>query len=166
MLKSKKINAKVKKLMESSSCVQLDDNFNSDILQVIDDHKVVEKDDFKRIFWQQQVYVCLLSVVHILRSCFMKVKANKAKKNGIRWHPLFIRLCLNIMLTSGKTYDIICESGFICLPSKRTLRDYTHWHRIRPGFDAAIMNHLREEAKVDTLADWQKYDSDTLIKLC
>jgi len=62
------------------------------------------------------------------------------------------------MLTSGKAYEIMRESGFICLPSKRTLRDYTHWHKIKPGFDATVINHLREEAGVDTLADWQKYE--------
>ena len=61
------------------------------------------------------------------------------------------------MLTSGKAYNIIRESGFIQLPSKRTLRDYTHWHKNKPGFDAVVVNHLRKEAQVDTLADWQKY---------
>lgn len=157
----KRLNAKVKKLMESSSCVELDDGLNSDILSVIEDHKALEKDDFKRIFWQQQVCICFHLCILIL-CCSIKVKANKAKKNGIRWHPLFIRLCLNIMLTSGKTYDILRESGFICLPSKRTLRDYTHWHKIRPGFDATIINHLREEAKIDTLADWQRYGDCTV----
>ena len=85
--------------------------------------------------------------------------ANKAKKMGIRWHPLFIRWCLNIMLISGKAYEVMRESGLICLPSRRTLRDYTHWHKIKHGFDAAVINHLREEAKVDSLADWQKYNS-------
>ena len=83
------------------------------------------------------------------------MKAIKAKKSGVKWHPLFIRFCLNIMLTSGKAYDIISESGFIQLPSKRTLRD---WHKIRPGFDDTIVNHLKKEAQVDTLADWQKHD--------
>ena len=84
--------------------------------------------------------------------------ANKGKKkNGVRWHPLFIRWCLNIMLTSGKAYEIMRESRLICLPSKRTLRDYTHWHKIKPGFDAIVINHLRKEAKVETLAEWQRY---------
>jgi len=61
------------------------------------------------------------------------------------------------MLTSGKAYEIMRESGFICLPSKRTLRDYMHWLKIKPGCDATVINHLREEAGVDTLAEWQKY---------
>ena len=63
----KRLTAKVKKLMESSSCVQLDNDFNSDILRVIDDHKSLENDDFKWIFWQQQVcidFMLCLSYVH------------------------------------------------------------------------------------------------------
>ena len=59
------------------------------------------------------------------------------------------------MLTSSKTYDIIRDSGFISLPSRRTLRDYTHWMKMRPGFNAEVINHLRKEANVDSLASWQ-----------
>ena len=51
----RRLRIKVKKLVESSACVQLDDSLNSDIQRVIDDHQVLEKDDFKRIFWEQQV---------------------------------------------------------------------------------------------------------------
>ena len=86
----------------------------------------------------------------------MQVAANKAKRTGVRWHPLFIRWFLNIMLTSGKSYDILRESGFICLPSRRTLRDYTHWSKLKPGFDSSVVNYLITEAKIDNLADWQK----------
>ena len=77
--------------------------------------------------------------------------------NGVRWHPLFIRWCLNIMLTSNKTYEIIRESGFISLPSKRTLQDYTHWVKLRPGFNADVFDNLRNEVNVDGLSEWQKY---------
>ena len=35
----------------------------------------------------------------------------------------------------------------------RVIIQYTHWHKIKPGFDAAVINHLRKEAKVDSLAD-------------
>lgn len=87
----------------------------------------------------------------------MKARSSKA----YRWHPLFIRWCLNIMLTSSKTYDIIRESGFITLPSKRTLRDYTHWFKSEVGFQDEVDGFLMEEAKVDKLKDWQRY-----IKLC
>lgn len=88
---------------------------------------------------------------------FIQVAASKKKKKqGMRWHPLFIRWCLNIMLTSSKAYDIMRESDLITLPSKRTLRDYTHWHKLEPGFDATVINYLRKEIKIDTLEDWRK----------
>ena len=48
------------------------------------------------------------------------------------------------------------ESDLITLPSKCTLRDYTHWHKLEPGFDATVINYLRKEIKIDTLEDWQK----------
>ena len=73
----------------------------------------------------------------------------KAKsKTAFRWHPLFIRWCLNIMLTSSKTYDIIRDSGFINLPSKRTLRDYTHWLTSKAGFQDEVDEDLRDEVNI------------------
>ena len=42
--------------MKSNVCVELDDQLNTDILKVVKDHKqLTEKDDFKQIFWEQQV---------------------------------------------------------------------------------------------------------------
>jgi len=64
------------------------------------------------------------------------------------------------MLTSSKTYQIIRESGFICLPSQRTLKDYTHWTKLQPGFNADLFNHMmKEAAKVDQMKDWERLDS-------
>lgn len=76
---------------------------------------------------------------------------NAKGKNGRRWHPLFIRWCLNIALTSSKTYDIMRESGFIILPSKKTLRDYTHFFKSQPGFQAEVDGFLMDEAKIKEL---------------
>lgn len=50
-----RLKSRLKDLMNSSSCVELDDKFNADILKVIEDHKMIEKDNFKQIFWEQQV---------------------------------------------------------------------------------------------------------------
>ena len=82
----------------------------------------------------------------------------ESKKTEVRWHPLFIRWCLNIMLMSSKTYQVIRESGFICLPSQRTLKDYTQWTKLQPGFNADMFNHLMEEAKVDQMESWERLD--------
>jgi len=83
------------------------------------------------------------------------VAASKAHKNGVRWHPLFVRWASNIMLTSSKMYEIIRESGFICLPSQRTLRDYRHWIKLKPGFNAEVFTYIKTD--VDKLADWERY---------
>jgi len=39
----KRLNAKVKKLMQSKACVEVDSSLSSDIQKVIDDHKTLEK---------------------------------------------------------------------------------------------------------------------------
>ena len=70
------------------------------------------------------------------------------------------------MLTSSKTYEIIRESGFIRLPSQRTLCDYTHWIKLKPGFNAEVFNYLKTEVKVDQLADWEKYVICVILCSC
>lgn len=85
------------------------------------------------------------------------------KKQGMRWHPLFIRWCLNLSRVSGKAYEIMKESG-IQLPSRRTLNDYTHWVTAQPGFSHEIDTFLKTEAKVDELDDWQRYGCIEIIK--
>ena len=51
------------------------------------------------------------------------------------------------MLASGKTL----------LPSKRTLRDHTHWLELKPGFNTNVVDYLRNEIKIDTLPEWKMY---------
>lgn len=53
----KRLRAKVASLLErnSESTISLDEKLSKDIQMVIDNHKEIEKDDFKRIFWEQQV---------------------------------------------------------------------------------------------------------------
>ena len=70
------------------------------------------------------------------------------------------------MLTSGKTYDIIRESGFVSLPSRRTLRDYTNWIKLKSGFNAEVLNFIAREFKVHTLVcDSNKIISDITVIL-
>ena len=61
------------------------------------------------------------------------------------------------MLTSSKPYEIMRDSGFVCLASQRTLRDYTHWVKLKPGFNAEVFNHFKVEAKVDQMAEWERF---------
>ena len=86
----------------------------------------------------------------------LQVTASKAKgKSGIRWHPLFIRWCLSIMLSGPKTYDIIRDTGFFSLPSRRTLRDYTNWTKTEIGYQVEAMSYLRK--KVEKFQSFETY---------
>ncbi len=70
-------------------------------------HKKFPEGTFRRIFWDQQL-------------------ENAPQKNAkqYRRHPLMIKWSLNIHLMSSSAYHALRSSGFITLPSERTLRDY------------------------------------------
>ena len=63
----------------------------------------------------------------------MKLK----RKEGMCWHPLFIRWCMNLSCVSPKAYEVMKESG-IQMPSRRTFNDYTHWVSAKPGFNHEV----------------------------
>lgn len=82
--------------------------------------------------------------------------AGKAKaKQGIRWHPLFIRWCLSILISGPKTYDVIRDSEFFVLPSRRTLRDYTNWTKTEIGYQTETLKMLMKEA--ESFESYQRY---------
>ena len=92
----------------------------------------------------------------MLCSC-VQVAAGKAKsRQGIRWHPLFIRWCLSILISGPKTYDVIRDSEFFILPSRRTLRDYTNWTKTKIGYQMETLKMLMAEA--EKLESYQRYD--------
>ena len=95
-------------------------------------------DSFQRLFWDQQI------------------QAAKAKKTGIRWHPMMIRWCLNLKLLSSAAYSMR-TAGVINLPSERTLRDYSHYIESAEGFQTEVEDQLRKEAKYDNLEESRKY---------
>ena len=51
----KRMKLKLNRLMESHNCIKIDDNLTSDITQVIENTQLLQGDEFKRIFWEQQV---------------------------------------------------------------------------------------------------------------
>jgi len=52
----------------------------------------------------------------------------------ICWHPLMVKLCLNLKLISSAAYYAVLTSGFLYLPSEQTLWDYTHYVKSQHGF--------------------------------
>ena len=92
-------------------------------------HKCHPEDSLARLFWDQQV------------------KASQFKKStSMKWHPLFIKWCLYLRHLSGKSYELLRNSGCIKLPSQSTLRDYTHYIPSGIGFSAEVDQNLIDVA--------------------
>ena len=51
----KRLTNRLKVLLENKASVSVDDELSCDIKRVIENHSVMEEDEFKRIFWEQQV---------------------------------------------------------------------------------------------------------------
>ena len=75
----------------------------------------------------------------------------------MQWHPYMIRRSLNLKLLSSATYHSLHTSEFIKLPSERTLRDYTHFIKIKAGFSSELDQFLADESLVETLPEWKRH---------
>ena len=53
----KRLRLRLKVLLENKASICVDKELTSDIERVIENHRVMEKDEFKRIFWEQQVCI-------------------------------------------------------------------------------------------------------------
>ena len=60
-------------------------------------------------------------------------------------------------MISSAAYHAMRSSGFIKLPSERTLRDYTHQVKAATGIQPEVNAQIIKEAKVNTLEEWKKY---------
>ena len=71
---------------------------------------------------------------------------------------LVCRWCLNLKLLSSAAYHSLRTSGFIKLPSERTLRDYTHFFKSKQGFQSEVDTMLKEEVQLNgSIPHWKKY---------
>ena len=68
-----------------------------------------------------------------------------------------VKWCLNLKLLSSSSYHALRTTGFMHLPSERTLRDYTHYVKARSGFQDDIDEDLKREANIQELPDWKKH---------
>ena len=80
---------------------------------------------FQQLFWEQQQKASTLQ-----------------NSRSMKWHPLFIKWCLYLRHLSGKSYELLRNSGWIKLPSQSTLRDYTHYIRLKIGFSTEVDKNL------------------------
>jgi len=125
-----RLQEKIKNLITTQGLRLTDDDQNEieDLLLSTNTEvvKKYSKDDFQRIFWEQQ----------------MSYNQHKNKK-GMRWHPLIIRFALNLRYLSSAAYKAV--GSFLALPSKRTLQDYTHIIKFQAGTSSEIINRLKKD---------------------
>ena len=122
-IKSRRIKALEEKLQYciNEKGVDVDSDLNDGLLDLmksisLDGNESFHNGSLKKIFWEQQLKV-----------------ASVKNKRQIRWHPLIIKWCLSMKLSSSAAYRAMRETGFITLPSEHTLCDYTHIFKAKPG---------------------------------
>lgn len=69
------------------------------------------------------------------------------KSTSMRWHPTLIRMALSLYLKAPGAYKELQESGFISLPTARTLFDYSHVTKIEPGVDSHVLDILAKQVE-------------------
>ena len=125
--------------------VEVDENLHTDLVSIMkNNYSSVETQfpvgTFRHLFWTEQM------------KCAMVKNARQ-----MRWHPTMIKWCLNLKLLSSAAYHSLRSSGFVKLPSERTLRDYTHFFKSKPGFQVEVEQMLMKEIRVDTMSDYEKF---------
>lgn len=83
--------------------------------------------------------------------------ASASGPRQVRWHPVIIKWCLNLKLLSSSSYHALRSSGFIKLPSERTLTDYTHYFTNKVGFQDEVNEQLVQEVSLQSLPDTRKF---------
>lgn len=140
-----KLRERIAKSAEHNG-VEVDECLSEDLMKIMEEsndylEKHFPEGTFRRLFWDQQLQAA---------------KAQNAWQ--MRWHPCMIRWCLNLKLLSSSAYHALRTSGFIQLPSERTLRDYTHFIKSKAGFNSDLDKFLADEAQLKTLPDWKEWN--------
>ena len=139
----RKLKEKLAHSTEKSG-VHVDTSLHKDLLSIMEENddsimKQFPDGTFRRLFWEQQ-----------------KKAASVCNPRQMRWHPVMIRWCLNLKLISSAAYHGLRSSGFVTLPSERTLRDYTHYVKSSTGFQRDVDLMLAKEAKLSEIPDWKR----------
>ena len=92
---------------------------------------------------------------------------------------LMIKWCIYLCHLSSKAYDTLRQSGVVYLPSRRTLRDYTHYipaqsgsvtqskiHPLATGFSSAVHNMLFQSVNIPSCAERERDGSSYLWMRC
>jgi hypothetical protein len=72
-----------------------------------------------------------------------QAKALKTPARQMKWHPLVIRWCLQMYSKSHYHYEDMRESGFLKLPSGRTLSDYKNYSSAKSGWQTSMLETMK-----------------------
>eukprot|EP00117_Sycon_ciliatum_P042347 scpid15668/ scgid30822/ len=73
-----------------------------------------------------------------------QAKALSTSPEQMRWHPAVLRWCLQQHSRSQRTYEVLRNSGFLRLPSGRTLSRYCNYTQPETGWKPAKMAEMRQ----------------------
>ena len=113
--------------------VLVDPAANSIITQAIDKN-MGQATTLEQLFLQQQV------------------EYQRLGGHAMRWHPLIVRWALTLHQKSKAAYRTMRETGFIHLPSERTLNEYAHSRSICPGVDIDGLLQFAERKRDESFA--------------
>ena len=124
------------KLEIQKSSVEVDHQLSQDITSILGkSDKIVTP--FMDLFWQQQKKLLTRS------------------STGVRYHPMIIRYCLSLATKSPACYEELRKSKILVLPSQRTLKDYRNCIRPKAGFQAEVIEELKDST--NSYFDVQRY---------
>ena len=63
---------------------------------------------------------------------------------------------MSLKMQSSSAYSTLKDSGFVVMPSERTLSDYIHFYEARSGFHSDWNDHLSARSNVVNLTEVQK----------
>lgn len=138
------LKLRIKKLTEVDG-VSLDQDMDADMRAIMNEHNdnvcaSHSPETFEYIFWKQQRESMLLK-----------------DARQMRWHPMLIKWCMNLRMLSSSCYNALRSTGVLKLPSERTLRDYTHIVKAKPGLQPDVDEQLINESKLGEIPEHQKY---------
>ena len=140
--KINKLEERIKKLFDSESVKVNEENSNAFKNIFTSETENINKEFLpnspQQLLWEEQ------------KKCLQR------DPRGIRWHPAIIRLCIALSAKSSSAYNLLRSSGFLTLPTQRTLRCYTHFTSSHSGFNKEFIARVCEDIKLDTLPDMQR----------
>lgn len=74
----------------------------------------------------------------------------------MRWHPVIIRLYKALSAKSPAAYKLLRTSGFLTLPTQRTLRCYTNFTASEAGFNKEFLARVCQDIKLKGLGEIER----------